>query len=315
MKSSLRVSSGLVAQRCMSTIAPLKPFELRMPTEAEVSGLASFIGKSDHLVCITGAGVSTSSGLPDYRGVNGSYKRGHKPMVHGDFMGSPASRQRYWSRSMIGWNRVSKVLPNDAHKALAALERMEKLKLIITQNVDRLHQKGGAQSVIDLHGRIDEIICMSCSSLSCRSTMQDRLVSLNPTFLDKFSSTANEAMRADGDVDLGTFDLSHFCVPGCKCGGILKPHFVFFGDNVPVNRVQQAYAEVDKADALLVVGTSLEVFSAYRFVLRASTRGIPIAIVNHGETRAERSALPSIAFRSDAHCGSLLSEAVKRLQQ
>lgn len=257
MKSNLRVLPTGVLRRCLSSIAPLQAFEHRNPSPHEIDSLASFISKSGHLVCITGAGVSTSSGLPDYRGVNGSYKRGHKPMIHSDFVNSAASRQRYWSRSMIGWSRVSNVLPNDAHDALASLQKMDKLKLIITQNVDRLHQKSGAKDVIDLHGRIDEIICMSCSTLSCRSTMQERLVSLNPQFLQKFSNSSQEAMRADGDVDLGNFDLSQFCVPGCKCGGVLKPHFVFFGDNVPVDRVQQAYAEVQSSTVIGLVFLTL----------------------------------------------------------
>eukprot|EP01034_Spumella_vulgaris_P023524 gene23524-29748_t len=176
--------------------------------------------------------------------------------------------------------------------------------------------KASSHKVIDLHGRIDENICLQCGALSSRDSFQAQLHKMNPVFseqLMKRSINVSE-IRADGDVDLGALDHSSFCVPGCElCGGTVKPHVVFFGDNVPLRKVEEAYTQVDKSDGMLIIGTSLEVFSAYRFVLKADKLGIPIAIVNHGETRAERSELKSVKFKSDANCGLLLKEVAERV--
>jgi NAD-dependent SIR2 family protein deacetylase len=217
------------------------------PSFHEILELSDFVNNSKSLVCITGAGVSTSSGLPDYRGENGSYKRGHKPMVHSEFISNLGARQRYWTRSMVGFEQMNKSLPNDCHNALASLEHHNKLNLIITQNVDGLHQKASSQRVIDLHGRIDEIVCLQCGALSSRETYQAQLHKMNPHFSEQLLSRSVDVstIRADGDVDLGSLDHSAFCVPGCQaCGGTMKPHVVFFGDTVPPKKVEDAYAQV-----------------------------------------------------------------------
>ncbi len=182
--------------------------EHRPPNDLEIKSLENFIKVSKNLVCITGAGVSTSSGLPDYRGINGSYKRGHKPMVHSDFVNELSSRQRYWSRSMIGWERVSQSHPNDSHIALSSFESKHKLSLLITQNVDRLHQKAKSKNVVDLHGRIDEVLCLQCRDITTREAYQHTLLESNPEygqFMQQFAAraAAPSLARADGDVDLG----------------------------------------------------------------------------------------------------------------
>jgi NAD-dependent SIR2 family protein deacetylase len=199
------------------------------------------------------------------------------------FMGEPATRRRYWARSLVGWRRLRAALPNDAHRALAQLQRQGRLAQLVTQNVDRLHQAAGSTEVIDLHGRIDQVCCMSCRQHEPREDLQADLVRLNPDWADV------DAMQApDGDADLERQDFSRFQVPACRmCGGVLKPDVVFFGEQVPSDRVRSSMAQLMQADAMLVVGSSLMVYSGYRFAQAAARAGKPIAAVNLGRTRAD----------------------------
>lgn len=243
--------------------------------------LAEFIRRHPRLLVLTGAGVSTGSGIPDYRDGEGSWKR-KQPVQHGEFMASVATRRRYWGRSLIGWPVIRNARPNPAHKQIAELEVLGHSDLLVTQNVDRLHQKAGSRSVMDLHGRADEVICMSCGDRSTRDHVHQRCAALNPGFGD-YSATA----APDGDADLEV-DFSRFRVADCPdCGGILKPDVVFFGDFVPAERVNRGLDYLRQADGLLVVGSSLMVYSGLRFCRYAREWGKPMAALNLGRTRAD----------------------------
>jgi NAD+-dependent protein deacetylase sirtuin 4 len=231
-------------------------------------------------VVLTGAGCSTESGIPDYRGP-GTRARARNPIQHREFLTKPETRARYWARSLLGWPRFSSARPNAAHHALAALERDGHVPGLITQNVDRLHHAAGSTRVIELHGALARVRCLDCGVLEARVTLQERLVALNPDFAHQVLE-----LRPDGDAELSSELLSSFQVPACvSCGGTLKPDVVFFGDNVPRPTVDAAFAMLEEGDALLVVGSSLAVFSGYRFVLRAAERHMPIGMINIGETR------------------------------
>jgi NAD-dependent SIR2 family protein deacetylase len=231
------------------------------------------------LVVLTGAGLSTDSGIPDYRGP-GSVAR--KPMSYQEFVSGPVARQRYWARSHLGWGRMRGAGPNDGHRALARLDP----DLLITQNVDGLHEAAGSRRLVALHGRIADVICLSCRGTTSRSRLEERLAHANPGFAE---AHADAVTRPDGDVELE--ETAGFVVPGCEgCGGVLKPDVVFFGENVPPARVQRCYDAVDPLtpdDALLVVGSSLTVMSGLRFVRRAARAGVPVVIVNRGTTRGD----------------------------
>jgi NAD-dependent SIR2 family protein deacetylase len=251
------------------------------------------------LVALTGAGLSTDSGIPDYRGP-GSPAR--TPMTYDEFRSGEPARCRYWARSHVGWTRMRRALPNDGHRALADLERTGVLRAVITQNVDGLHTDAGSRAVIDLHGRIAEVVCLDCRRVSPREELQRRLAALNPGFADAAGDVAD---APDGDAVLD--DTDGFRVASCsECGGILKPHVVFFGENVPRDRVEGAYALVDGlvgGGALLVAGSSLTVMSGLRFVRHAHKHGVPVVIVNRGETRGD----PLAAVRVDAGCSPVLT--------
>ena len=248
----------------------------------EFSSLQDFIDRHRSLFILTGAGCSTSSGIPDYRGADGKWKR-TPPVTYQAFLGEELTRRRYWARSLIGWRRFGRARPNDAHRALARLEAMGRSELLLTQNVDRLHQAAGSARVIDLHGRIDLVRCMDCGQRSPREELQDEIGRLNPGWLD-----LDAAEAPDGDADLEEADFSSFAVPSCgRCGGVLKPDVVFFGENVPRDRVDAAERRLDEADAMLIVGSSLMVYSGFRFVQRAAGAGKPVAAVNLGRTRAD----------------------------
>jgi NAD-dependent SIR2 family protein deacetylase len=232
------------------------------------------------LVALTGAGLSTDSGIPDYRGPHAPVRM---PMTYGEFVSGAAAQQRYWARSHVGWSRMKVAEPNDGHRALARIDP----SLLITQNVDGLHEAAGSRRVVALHGRIADVVCLSCRTVTSRAGLQHRLEELNPGWAQRH---ADVAVRPDGDVDLE--DTADFVVPACEvCGGVLKPDVVFFGENVPRERVERCMAAVDAlADvdgALLVAGTSLAVMSGLRFVRRAAKAGIPIVIVNRGTTRGD----------------------------
>ncbi len=240
--------------------------------------LAGLLGP--RLVALTGAGVSTDSGIPDYRGPG---KPVRTPMTYQEFVATPEAQQRYWARAHVGWSRMGTAHPNDGHRALAGLESDGRLRLLITQNVDGLHEAAGSDRVVALHGRISEVVCLDCRRRSPRTAMQRRLGELNPGWL---AAHHEAAARPDGDVELD--DTRGFRVPACeRCGGRLKPDVVFFGESVPKDRVQRCYDALDDADALLVAGSSLTVMSGLRFVRYAAKAGLPVVIVNRGPTRGD----------------------------
>ncbi|HDZ08873.1 NAD-dependent protein deacetylase [Pseudohongiella sp.] len=256
--------------------------------EQHATALAAFIRAHAPVLLLTGAGISTDSGIPDYRDSNGNWKR-KQPVQHQEFMQCAATRQRYWARSLVGWPIMQKAQPNLAHRKIAELENKGLLSMIVTQNVDRLHQKAGSDAVIDLHGRADELICMSCGYREARAHMHARCASLNPSLDSVFATAA-----PDGDADL-EMDFSTFEVPGCpQCDGILKPDVVFFGDTVPRPRVDQVFDVLANSRGLLVIGSSLMVFSGFRFARQAHQANTPIAILTQGRTRADD--LASIKF-------------------
>ncbi|MBU2097213.1 MAG: NAD-dependent protein deacetylase [Gammaproteobacteria bacterium] len=243
--------------------------------------LQHFFEQHSNVLVLTGAGISTGSGIPDYRDQNGNWKR-KQPVQHQDFMRSHDVRQRYWARSLIGWPVMQKAQPNSAHFGLSALEKMGCISQLVTQNVDRLHQKAGSQSVIDLHGRADEVICMQCNYREDRMQTHTRCAAINPAFAELTAATA-----PDGDADL-EINFDTFVVPGCPaCGGILKPDVVFFGDNVPRDRVSDVFNAVCRSDALLVIGSSLMVYSGFRFAREAHRQKKTLLILTQGKTRAD----------------------------
>jgi NAD-dependent SIR2 family protein deacetylase len=236
-------------------------------------------------VALTGAGCSTESGIPDYRG-QGVPRRPRAPIQGPEFRRSPALRARYWARAMAGWTRFSAARPNAGHVALARLEAAGALAGLVTQNVDRLHQAAGSRRVVELHGALAEVACLDCGALEARASVQARLEALNPGWGD-----AGAAMAPDGDADLPAAWLERFRAADClACAGPLSPRVVFFGDNVPKPVVDEAFALVNGAEALVVAGSSLAVFSGYRFVVHARRRGLPFAVVNLGPVRGEEGA-------------------------
>ncbi len=255
------------------------------------------------IAVLTGAGCSTESGIPDYRGAGA---RPRSPIQHHDFIRSEATRRRYWARSTLGWPRMASAKPNRTHHALAKLEQDGKLTGLVTQNVDRLHHGAGSKSVLELHGALADVRCLDCHAHESRDALQSRMLALNPGLLDEVDAVS----RPDGDAELPAELVEDFHVPTCSaCGGVLKPDVVFFGGSVPRERVDAAFAVVDEADVLLVVGSSLTVFSGYRFVLRARDRSMPIAIVNRGETRGDALA----TLRVDGSAGDILSSIAEAL--
>ncbi len=244
--------------------------------------LASFLRAHDRIFVLTGAGCSTASGIGDYRDESGAWKRAH-PITLKEFTGNERTRRRYWARSLVGFRHITRALPNESHYAISELERSGKVSLVVTQNVDGLHQKAGSRNVLDLHGVMDEIECLGCRRTSPRAEYQRKLELENPSF-----SQLTAAAAPDGDADLENVDYGSFRVPECSdCGGLLKPKVVFFGENVPAERVERAYAALARSDAALVIGSSLMVFSGYRFAHRAKKLGLSLAIVNRGRTRAD----------------------------
>lgn len=287
------------------------------------------------VVCITGAGLSTESGIPDYRGHNGSYHIGHKPMIHDHFMKSSQARQRYWGRGMVGWRFVDEKLPSMGHYAITQLEMIGKLGVqfddrpeyyanemdslsssgqqtlsLITQNVDVLHRRAGTKHMLELHGRNDRVYCMKCGNVKTRAEFHDELELLNAEWLrNAIATTKSSDMRADGDASV-SMNYEDVIVPSCtRCGdGFFKPDVVFFGDNVPPHRVKLFQAAVDHCDGVLVVGSSLAVHSAFRHVKSAHKQGISIAILNVGETRAEIEQLD--VLKIEAPAGQTLERVV-----
>ena len=256
--------------------------DIRPSATADLAALADFVIHHPRLFVLTGAGCSAESGIPTYRVGNGDWMR-PAPVTFQAFTDDDTTRRRYWARSLVGWPTMAHARPGAAHQALAQLEAAGRIELLLTQNVDALHRAAGSQRTIDLHGRVDTVRCMGCEARSLRSALQAALRQRNPDW------AALEARAApDGDADLDGLDFSRFDVPDCPlCGGMLKPDVVFFGETVPQDRVAAAFAALEKADAMLVVGSSLMVYSGYRFVQAAAAAGKPIAAVNLGRTRAD----------------------------
>lgn len=266
---------------------------------SNASELARFFTENGPLLLLTGAGISTKSGIPDYRDEAGEWKHS-RPIQYKDFISGGAARKRYWARSMLGWPRMRFARPNDAHLAITALQTAGAISNVITQNVDGLHQRAGTVDVTDLHGNLDDVICLGCGRRAARAEFQQRLRELNPVFA---GSAQVLASAPDGDAEIETANIDEFKVPECiECRGIVKPDVVFFGEAVPADRVAACYAASDRSTATLVAGSSLVVFSGFRFARHAHQAGKPVALLNRGHNRA--AALASLKI--DADCGSTL---------
>ncbi len=268
-----------------------------------VDELTELVERGD-VAILSGAGLSTESGIPDYRGPSGLARKA-TPMTYQTFMGDEEARRRYWARSYVGWRTFSTAAPNSGHHAVTSLERAGLITAIVTQNVDGLHQASGAQRVIDLHGSLDRVICMDCGNTIGRAELDRRLREANPSF-----DAAVGAINPDGDAELDDRDIASFRVVACSmCSGTLKPDVVFFGESVPRDRVAECFEVVESSRALVVLGSSLTVMSGRRFVLRAGKLDRPVAIVNQGATRGDAAA----AITIDAPLGAVLTEISRRL--
>lgn len=266
-----------------------------------VAILQSWLQRHRRIFVLTGAGCSTGSGIPDYRDADGGWKRS-PPVTVQAFTGDAATYRRYWARSHAGWPRFASAMPNAAHVALAALEASGRSELLVTQNVDGLHQRAGSQAVIDLHGRLDAVVCLGCDERMPRAQLQLLLDAANPGWSPPRADTA-----PDGDAELSDAAVEAFTAVRCThCGGLLKPDVVFFGENVPRARYQAAVNVLHEADAMLVAGSSLMVYSGFRFARMARERGLPLAILNRGRTRADDIA----TLKLDADIGTTLAAAL-----
>lgn len=266
-----------------------------------VDALRRYVADHRRLFVLTGAGISTGSGIPDYRDRDGGWK-GATPIQHQDFVKQLSKRKRYWARSMAGWPPVARAKPNAGHEALARLGAAGRIEMLVTQNVDALHEAAGNAAVVDLHGRLDRVICLDCGTRLSRHRVQDMLIEANSTWLHD-----SDAIRPDGDIELGNVDYEQFVVPDCPvCRGILKPDVVFFGGAVPKTVVARAWKGLESADAVLVVGSSLMVWSGYRFVREAARNGVPVMAINHGRTRADE----LITYKLDDDCVAVLAAAI-----
>lgn len=274
-----------------------------------IQDVIDFITPGATVLVLTGAGCSTASGLGDYRNKEGQWKRA-QPITGQTFCSDTAARQRYWARSCVGWPAFSQAAPNQAHHALARLEASGTVQNLVTQNVDELHQRAGHQSVIDLHGVLSSLSCIACNAQQSRDQFQQQLLESNP-WLAKLDA----AYAPDGDADLETNasvlqKIDRMCIPNCtQCGDLMKPDVVFFGENVPKDRVALAMQQLHDADVLLVAGSSLMVFSGFRFCRDAHQRKQPIVIFNQGVTRADDMA----TLRVDGDCGALLTELAQNI--
>ena len=266
--------------------------------------LIEFLQAGRNILVLTGAGVSTASGIPDYRDVSGEWKHS-RPMEYREFVGYHHARQRYWARSYIGWQRFRHAQPNLTHFALARLETMGKLSCLITQNVDGLHQQAGSRRVTELHGSLENVLCLDCGLTKPRASMQDRLRALNPVLDELTASSA-----PDGDARLEDFDTNSIGVPDCEnCGGVLKPTVVFFGETLIPGCADNCNTALAESDAMLVLGTSLMVYSGFRLVRDAVQSGLPVMLINQGKTRADT----LVENRLYGDCGPLLATAVEQV--
>ncbi|HUN94345.1 MAG TPA: NAD-dependent protein deacetylase [Burkholderiaceae bacterium] len=298
------------------------------PDEPTLARLAGHFTRHRRWFVLTGAGVSTASGIPDYRDRDGEWKRS-PPMTAQRFLAEPQGRARYWARSLLGWPRIDAARPNAAHRALARLDRLDRVTTLVTQNVDGLHQRAGSSSVIDLHGRLESVVCLGCGARVPRAALQRQLAELNAGWLRGLQAAlgvrldgvlpggpghpdAASPTAPDGDVDLDhvTADYASFRVPDCaSCGGTLKPDVVFFGENVPRQRVADALSALGSSDAMLVAGSSLMVFSGFRFAREAAARRIPVVAINLGRTRAD----DLLADKFEMPCDAALPALLQRI--
>lgn len=248
---------------------------------------------------LTGAGMSTDSGIPDYRGPDSPSSN---PMTIRQFTSDPLFRQRYWARNHVGWRHMDQTMPNAGHRALAALESTGVVNGLITQNVDLLHSKAGSRSVVNLHGTYAQVVCLDCGATMGRDELAALLEAANPGFIERAEAVGGIAVAPDADAVVR--ETESFVIVGCQaCAGMLKPDIVYFGESVPKDRVEQAYSMVDEAEALLVAGSSLTVYSGYRFVRHAAAHGIPVGIINRGATRGDDLA----AVKVEAGCSEMLA--------
>jgi NAD-dependent SIR2 family protein deacetylase len=299
-----RVCLACGVQALLDRPMTLRPRRIGAIVRRMIESLASLI-RGRRTVVLSGAGISTESGIPDYRGPE-TRRRARTPIQYSAFVGSEAARRRYWARATAGWPRIAEAAPNAGHHAVAELEAAGIVQGVITQNVDRLHTRAGSRRVIELHGALQEVVCLACGALEDRDAVHARALLLNPAF----DARALQEIAPDGDAELDQDAARAFVVPACeRCGGVLKPNVVYFGENVPRARVEAAYALQDEGEVLLVLGSSLAVFSGYRFVLRAAERGMPIAIVNLDASRGDAHA----ALRLGLPLGRSLRELVTRL--
>jgi len=264
----------------------------------ELERLRDLLRQHPRWFVLTGAGISTDSGIPGYRDERGAWRH-PPPMTLQEFLRSEHARRRYWARSMVRWPRFARALPNVAHGALASLEASGRLTQLVTQNVDGLHRRAGSRAVIELHGNLDRVICLGCGETRARSGIQHTLARNNEAF-----AHFTPAAAPDGDAGSDPPGLEDFKVPACaRCGGLLKPDVVFFGEQVPRPRVDAAFAALEQADGALVVGSSLAVYSGFRFCIRARELGKPIVAINRGRTRADS----MFAIKVDRGCGEALA--------
>lgn len=297
----------------METAAPAdvrpvtRPLTPARPAPLGTADDAARLLAGRRVTVLTGAGISTDSGIPDYRGPGATPRN---PLTYQQFVGDERFRRHYWARNHIGWRHMRRTRPNPGHEAIASLEASGAVVGVITQNVDLLHQAAGSRNVIDLHGRYDRVVCLTCRVVVSRAELDNRLEALNPGFASHIRTVADIEIAPDADAVIETTE--HFRVAPCeRCGGILKPDIVYFGENVPKARVEQAYAMVDDGAALLVAGSSLAVLSGLRFVRHAATTGRPVVIVNRGTTRGDDVA----HLRVDAGTSETLTDLAEHLAE
>ena len=298
--SSARFRSSCAAPKCLPQITTWDSLG------ASALALSSLVLESKNLLAITGAGVSTESGIPDYRSPG---RPAYRPLQHGEFVKMESTRRRYWARSMIGFGQVGKALPNKAHRSLALLEQMGKMSHLITQNVDRLHQKAGQRNILELHGTIHEVECLDCKHQFDRAHMQALLLTLNEEWMKRVAELSEA--RPDGDVELPSDVYSSFTIPPCdRCGSqMLKPRVTFHGGQIPPPVTEASLQLAQNCDGLLVVGSTVSTFSAYRLVREAASRHARVGIINYGPTRADELA----AFKIEGSVGWVLSSLLQRL--
>lgn len=295
--------------RAGGSARPLLRVPQMRPAQAAAPGgswdqLVDFVASGRRLLVVTGAGLSTSSGIPAYRDADGSWLR-RDPILYPDFIASNAVRRRYWARSYFGWSLMRKAQPNAAHAALVDLERAGKLSLLVTQNVDGLHERAGSRNLVELHGRLGRVGCLDCGHVLDRDVLQRRLEDLNPDWHPEVLG-----YNPDGDAELDASAYPGFRVADCgRCGGSLKPDVVFFGESVPAERTGRVRSALADSDAVLVLGSSLVVMSGYRIVREAVAAGLPVVAVNRGRTRADA----LLTFKLDADCGQTLTQLTAAL--